>query len=121
MLFRSRSAYELAAALESFGDDGLRVAGRRCFDVGACTGGFTQVLLRAGAREVVAIDVGHDQLAEENARDARVAERAGPNSRDAPGRRAIGRRWRRGGGAQPRVGRRGREEGRGGETAGGVG
>ena len=79
----SRSAYKLTAALESFGDDGLRVAGRRCFDVGACTGGFTQVLLRAGAREVVAIDVGHDQLAKEIARDPRVVERSGTNIRDA--------------------------------------
>jgi len=79
----SRSAYKLAAALESFGADGLRAAGRRCFDVGACTGGFTQVLLRAGAREVVAIDVGHGQLAEEIARDPRVDERSGTNIRDA--------------------------------------
>ena len=79
----SRAAYKLAAALESFGTDGLSAHGKRCFDVGACTGGFTQVLLRAGAREVVALDVGHGQLADEIASDPRVVERSGLNIRDA--------------------------------------
>lgn len=79
----SRAAYKLAAALEAFGHDGLRAADKRCFDVGACTGGFTQVLLREGAREVVALDVGHGQLAEEIAGDPRVTERSGLNIRDA--------------------------------------
>jgi 23S rRNA (cytidine1920-2'-O)/16S rRNA (cytidine1409-2'-O)-methyltransferase len=79
----SRAAYKLAAALEAFGRDGLSVEGKRCFDVGACTGGFTQVLLREGAREVVAIDVGHGQLAEEMSGDPRVVERSGINIRDA--------------------------------------
>jgi 23S rRNA (cytidine1920-2'-O)/16S rRNA (cytidine1409-2'-O)-methyltransferase len=79
----SRAAYKLVAALEAFGHDGLSVAGKRCFDVGACTGGFTQVLLRQGAREVVALDVGHGQLAEEIAGDPRVIERSGFNIRDA--------------------------------------
>jgi 23S rRNA (cytidine1920-2'-O)/16S rRNA (cytidine1409-2'-O)-methyltransferase len=79
----SRAAYKLAAALESFGPDGLSVHDKRCFDVGACTGGFTQVLLRAGAREVVALDVGHGQLADELASDPRVVERSGINIRDA--------------------------------------
>jgi len=50
---------------------------------GPGTGGFTQVLLRAGAREVVALDVGHGQLAEEIANDPRVVERSGVNIRDA--------------------------------------
>jgi 23S rRNA (cytidine1920-2'-O)/16S rRNA (cytidine1409-2'-O)-methyltransferase len=79
----SRAAYKLAAALESFGPDGLSADDKRCFDVGACTGGFTQVLLRAGAREVVALDVGHGQLADEIANDPRVVERSGINIRDA--------------------------------------
>jgi len=79
----SRAAYKLVAALEAFGPDGLSVSGKRCFDVGAATGGFTQVLLRGGAREVVALDVGHGQLAEEIAGDPRVIERSGLNIRDA--------------------------------------
>ena len=79
----SRAAYKLAAALAAFGPDGLSAAGKRCFDVGAATGGFTQVLLRAGAREVVAVDVGHDQLADEIAGDPLVIERSGMNVRDA--------------------------------------
>ena len=79
----SRAAYKLVAALEAFGPDGLTVSGKRCFDVGAATGGFTQVLLRQGAREVVALDVGHGQLARELADDPRVIERSGLNIRDA--------------------------------------
>jgi 23S rRNA (cytidine1920-2'-O)/16S rRNA (cytidine1409-2'-O)-methyltransferase len=79
----SRAAYKLVAALETFGPGGLSAAGKRCFDVGAAAGGFTQVLLRHGAREVVAIDVGHDQLAAELAGDPRVIERSGFNIRDA--------------------------------------
>jgi 23S rRNA (cytidine1920-2'-O)/16S rRNA (cytidine1409-2'-O)-methyltransferase len=79
----SRAAYKLVAALEEFGPEGLCATGKRCFDVGAAAGGFTQVLLRGGAREVVALDVGHDQLAEEIAGDPRVIERSGTNIRDA--------------------------------------
>ena len=79
----SRAAYKLVAALEAFGPDGLCADGKRCFDVGAGTGGFTQVLLRTGAREVVALDVGHGQLAEEVAGDPRVIERSGLNIREA--------------------------------------
>jgi len=79
----SRAAYKLVAALEAFGPGGLSVADKRCLDVGAAAGGFTQVLLRRGAREVVALDVGHGQLAEELAGDPRVIERSGINIRDA--------------------------------------
>jgi len=79
----SRAAYKLVAALETFGPGGLGVEGKRCFDVGAAAGGFTQVLLSRGAREVVAIDVGHGQLAQELAGDPRVIERSGFNVRDA--------------------------------------
>jgi 23S rRNA (cytidine1920-2'-O)/16S rRNA (cytidine1409-2'-O)-methyltransferase len=56
----SRGGYKLAGALAAF--TGLRVAGRRCLDAGASTGGFTDVLLRAGASDVVAVDVGYGQL-----------------------------------------------------------
>ncbi|TYL44959.1 TlyA family RNA methyltransferase [Nocardioides sp. BGMRC 2183] len=58
----SRGAHKLLGALRAFEPAGLRVAGRRCLDAGASTGGFTDVLLRAGAREVVAVDVGYGQL-----------------------------------------------------------
>ena len=62
--YASRGAYKLAGALERFAAEAapLRVAGRRCLDAGASTGGFTDVLLREGAREVVAVDVGYGQL-----------------------------------------------------------
>ena len=79
----SRAAYKLVAALDIFGTEGLSAGGKRCFDVGAAAGGFTQVLLRRGARQVVALDVGHGQLADELAGDPRVIERSGVNIRDA--------------------------------------
>ena len=53
----SRGARKLAGALAAFG--GLSVAGKRCLDAGASTGGFTDVLLRSGAAHVVAVDVGY--------------------------------------------------------------
>jgi 23S rRNA (cytidine1920-2'-O)/16S rRNA (cytidine1409-2'-O)-methyltransferase len=56
----SRGGHKLAGALTAFG---LPVEGRRCLDAGASTGGFTDVLLRAGAAQVVAVDVGYGQLA----------------------------------------------------------
>src|SRR5438132_4157474 len=58
--YASRGAHKLIGALDAFTD--LTVAGRRCMDAGASTGGFTDVLLRRGAREVVAVDVGYGQL-----------------------------------------------------------
>lgn len=78
----SRAAYKLVAGLQAFAPDGLSVKDKRCFDIGAATGGFTEVLLRGGAREVVALDVGHGQLAEEISGDPRVIERSGVNIRD---------------------------------------
>jgi 23S rRNA (cytidine1920-2'-O)/16S rRNA (cytidine1409-2'-O)-methyltransferase len=57
----SRGGRKLAGALAAFG--GPAVAGRRCLDAGASTGGFTDVLLRAGAGHVIAVDVGYGQLA----------------------------------------------------------
>jgi len=59
--YSSRGAHKLAGALEAF--EGVTVEGRRCLDAGASTGGFTEVLLRRGASEVVAVDVGYGQLA----------------------------------------------------------
>lgn len=56
----SRGAHKLIGALDAFG---IGVAGRRCLDAGASTGGFTEVLLDRDAREVVAVDVGYGQLA----------------------------------------------------------
>lgn len=55
----SRGGLKLAAALEHFS---LNVAGRICLDVGASTGGFTEVLLARGAQLIYAVDVGRDQL-----------------------------------------------------------
>ncbi|SHG64727.1 TlyA family RNA methyltransferase [Streptoalloteichus hindustanus] len=68
----SRGAHKLLGALAAFEPQGLNVAGRRCLDAGASTGGFTDVLLRRGAREVVAVDVGYGQLAWKLRTDERV-------------------------------------------------
>jgi len=66
----SRGGHKLAGALAAFG--ALTVTGRRCLDAGASTGGFTDVLLRAGAGHVVAADVGYGQLAWSLRTDPRV-------------------------------------------------
>jgi 23S rRNA (cytidine1920-2'-O)/16S rRNA (cytidine1409-2'-O)-methyltransferase len=66
----SRGGHKLAGALETFA--GPDPGGRRCLDAGASTGGFTEVLLRAGAAHVVAVDVGYGQLAWSLRTDSRV-------------------------------------------------
>jgi len=70
--YASRGGVKLAGALSVFTARGLAVAGRRCLDAGASTGGFTDVLLRAGAGHVVAADVGYGQLAWSLRTDERV-------------------------------------------------
>jgi 23S rRNA (cytidine1920-2'-O)/16S rRNA (cytidine1409-2'-O)-methyltransferase len=68
--YASRGGHKLAGALVGF--PAITVAGRRCLDAGASTGGFTDVLLRSGAAEVVAVDVGYGQLAWSLRGDPRV-------------------------------------------------
>lgn len=75
----SRAAHKLKAALDGFGVD---PSGRLALDVGASTGGFTQVLLERGARHVIALDVGHDQLDRLVRNDPRVTVIEGFNARE---------------------------------------
>lgn len=77
--FVSRSALKLSAALEHFNID---VAKRHALDIGASTGGFTQVLLQRGADHVIALDVGHDQLHADLRQDPRITVIEGFNARD---------------------------------------
>ena len=74
----SRGALKLAAALDRFR---LPVLGVVALDIGASTGGFTEVLLARGAARVYAVDVGHGQLDRRLAADSRVAAREGINAR----------------------------------------
>jgi 23S rRNA (cytidine1920-2'-O)/16S rRNA (cytidine1409-2'-O)-methyltransferase len=75
----SRGGDKLAPALERLQ---VPVAGRRCLDAGASTGGFTDVLLAAGAAEVVAVDVGYGQLDLRLRQDPRVTVLDRTNARD---------------------------------------
>ncbi|MEU2348575.1 TlyA family RNA methyltransferase [Modestobacter sp. NPDC049651] len=75
----SRGAHKLIGALDAFGVD---VADRRALDAGASTGGFTEVLLSRGAREVVAVDVGYGELAWSLRTDDRVAVHERTNVRE---------------------------------------
>jgi 23S rRNA (cytidine1920-2'-O)/16S rRNA (cytidine1409-2'-O)-methyltransferase len=75
----SRGALKLIAALDEFGFD---PAGRVCLDLGASTGGFSQVLLERGAALVFTVDVGHGQLAPDLATDARIRSLEETNARD---------------------------------------
>ncbi|WP_425466904.1 TlyA family RNA methyltransferase [Rarobacter faecitabidus] len=78
----SRAAHKLLGFLADLGDRAPRIEGTACLDVGASTGGFTQVLLERGAREVVTLDVGHGQLDGLIRADARVRNIEGFNARD---------------------------------------
>jgi len=75
----SRGGVKLAGALDTLG---VRVAGLRCLDVGASTGGFTDCLLQRGAASVAAVDVGYGQLAQKLRDDPRVLVRERTNARD---------------------------------------
>ena len=75
----SRAALKLVAGLEAGNID---PAGKTCIDVGASTGGFTQVLMERGARRIYAVDVGHDQLHERLKGSDRVVSMEGVNARN---------------------------------------
>lgn len=75
----SRAGTKLDGALRAF--PFLDPAGKRCLDAGASTGGFTDVLLRRGARQVAAVDVGHGQLVQQLRDDPRVQVFEGMNVR----------------------------------------
>ncbi len=76
--YASRGGLKLAAALDAFA---LDPAGRTCLDLGASTGGFTDVLLTRGAAAVVAVDVGHGQFDPRLAADPRVTSLEGRDAR----------------------------------------
>ncbi|MFG2873097.1 TlyA family RNA methyltransferase [Streptomyces sp. NPDC048338] len=78
----SRGGHKLAGAFAAFVPQGLAIEGRRALDAGASTGGFTDVLLRAGAAEVVAVDVGYGQLAWSLQSDERVIVKDRTNVRE---------------------------------------
>lgn len=75
----SRAALKLIAGLDA---GATVVAGRTCLDLGASTGGFTQVLLERGATQVFAVDVGHEQLHARLRSEGRVISLEGVNGRD---------------------------------------
>ncbi len=77
-----RGGFKLERAIENFG---ITLDGRCCLDVGASTGGFTDCMLRYGARKVFAVDVGHGQLSEKLRGDPRVVSLEGLDIRSAGG------------------------------------
>jgi len=76
----SRAGHKLAEALDQFAE--LELVGKYCLDVGASTGGFTEVLLRRGASSVVSIDVGHDQMVADLKDNPKVTCIEGFNARE---------------------------------------
>ena len=76
--FVGRGGVKLSAAIEAFG---ISVQGKRCLDVGASSGGFTDCLLQNGAEHVIAVDSGRDQLVEKLRHDPRVTSIEGYNAR----------------------------------------
>ncbi len=76
----SRAGFKLASALDTFGS--IDLVGKVALDVGASTGGFTDVLLRRGVAKVFAIDVGHDQMVEELLANKKVVSIEGFNARE---------------------------------------
>ena len=90
--YASRGGHKLAGALQVFRADGLSVAGRLALDAGASTGGFTDVLLRAGVARVLAVDVGYGQLAWALRTDQRVEVFERTNVRDLTVELLHGRR-----------------------------
>lgn len=77
----SRGAAKLLEAIRTFS---LDIQGKACIDVGASTGGFTQILLESGAASVAAVDVGHGQLDPSLRADPKVEEFSGLNFREIP-------------------------------------
>ena len=75
----SRAALKLVAGLDA---GGIAPSGKACLDVGASTGGFSQVLMERGAARIYAVDVGHDQLHARLKGSARVVSMEGTNARD---------------------------------------
>lgn len=84
----SRGALKLISALDRFG---LSPKNRVCLDIGASTGGFTEVLLERGAKRVYAIDAGHGQLHEKLVSDLRVVSLERLNARDLTDAHIAGR------------------------------
>lgn len=79
--FASRASYKLLRTIEAL-DGEIALDGRLALDVGASTGGFTDVLLRANIGHVIALDVGHDQLVPEIRNDPRVTVLERYNARE---------------------------------------
>jgi 23S rRNA (cytidine1920-2'-O)/16S rRNA (cytidine1409-2'-O)-methyltransferase len=75
----SRAALKLIAGLDA---GGISAEGKVCLDLGASTGGFTQVLMERGATRIYAVDVGHDQLSDRLKGSDRVVSLEGVNGRD---------------------------------------